>query len=448
MKRIQPGPAEDRYRMRRLTDDEMTELTRLARDGRTGPGRAIDALWELIVQDAHGITLVEAAERGFHVQDYAGPHAEGLVGSHRATLRPRATVSHRHTDNTELDERKNVDDRRASKRFNVALWPSPGRERHDRRVPLFHEATDPSTPPMTPLEDILGDDGLLLAVCEQRCKSMNGASARRLAVALEDLARGRIDQFDEAWIRESVDQAEGRRRFWANLVEAIERDDVTVVPCWSPDYPTNLSMIHDRPPVLFVRGAILEDDRRAVAVVGTRTATRRGIEMAGDLSGELAARGVTVVSGLAKGIDTAAHAAAVNASGRTIAVYGTPIDRVYPAANRGLARTITRHGACVSQFLPTTATGPWSFPVRNVTTSGLAVGTIVVEAGETSGAKLQAEAAIAHGKRVFLVDELVTAQPWARAMATTEPTVTVAANVEEIIAGIDAELGVGDLVLL
>lgn len=71
MKRIQPGPAEDRYRMRRLTGDEMTELIRLARDGRTGPGRAIDALWELIVRDAHGISLAEAAERGFHVQDYA-----------------------------------------------------------------------------------------------------------------------------------------------------------------------------------------------------------------------------------------------------------------------------------------------------------------------------------------------------------------------------------------
>lgn len=301
---------------------------------------------------------------------------------------------------------------------------------------------------MTNPERILHDAGLLLAVCEHRCRSMNGASARRLAIALEDLARGRIDRIDEAWLRESLDQAAERRANWADQIEALERNGVTVVSCWSPEYPTNLSMIHDRPPVLFVQGTILHDDRRAVAVVGTRTATPRGIEMAGDLSGELAARDVTVVSGLAKGIDTAAHAAAINAGGRTIAVYGTPIDRVYPAANRGLARTIARHGACVSQFLPTVATGPWSFPVRNVTTSGLAVGTIVVEAGETSGAKLQAEAAIAHGKRVFLVDELVTAQPWARSMATTEPTVTVAANIDEIIAGIDAELGVGDLILL
>lgn len=277
---------------------------------------------------------------------------------------------------------------------------------------------------------------------------MNGASSRRLAIALEDMARGRLDDFDRDWLRESIGHAVQRSAYWAELVEEISRDGASVVPCWSSDYPTNLSMIHDRPPVLFVRGTILDGDRRAVAVVGTRTATPRGIQMAADLSGELATRDVTVVSGLAKGIDTAAHAAAINAGGRTVAVFGTPVDRVYPAANRGLARTITRHGACVSQFLPSTATGPWSFPVRNVTTSGLAVGTIVVEAGETSGAKLQAEAAIAHGKRVFLVDELVTAQPWARAMATTEPTVTVAADVDEIIAGIDAELGVGDLVLL
>lgn len=301
---------------------------------------------------------------------------------------------------------------------------------------------------ITTPERILDDPGLLLAVCELRCKSMNGATARRLTIALEDLARDRLDRVDAGWLADSTDTAAPRREFWAEQVDALTSDGVDVVPCWSSAYPVNLAMIHDRPPVLFVRGSIIDDDRRAVAVVGARTASPRGIEMAGALAGALAARGVTIVSGLAKGIDTAAHASAINTGGRTIAVYGTPIDRVYPAANRGLARTIAaRHGACVSQFLPTTATGPWSFPVRNITTSGLAVGTIVVEAGETSGAKLQAEAAIAHGKKVFLVDELVTAQPWARAMAT-EPTVTVAADAEAIVAGIDAELGVGDVVLL
>ena len=156
------------------------------------------------------------------------------------------------------------------------------------------------------------------------------------------------------------------------------------------------------------------------------------------IASELATNRITVVSGLAKGIDTAAHAAAINAGGRTIAVYGTTIDRVYPAANRGLARSVARSGACVSQFLPTMRTRPWCFPVRNVTTSGLSLGTIVVEAGATSGAKMQAEAALAHGKRVFLVEEL-TRQPWAKDMAEN-PQVTVASNAQDIVAAVDAEV--------
>ena len=120
-------------------------------------------------------------------------------------------------------------------------------------------------------------------------------------------------------------------------------------------------------------------------------------------------------------------------------MYGTTIDKVYPAASRGLARSVSNSGACVSQFLTTTQTGPWCFPVRNITTSGLSLGTIVIEAGSTSGAKLQAEAAIAHGKRVFLVERLVTAQPWAKEMAE-HPQVTVAATAADIVSVVDAEV--------
>ena len=197
-------------------------------------------------------------------------------------------------------------------------------------------------------------------------------------------------------------------------------------------------MIHDRPALLFVRGALIEADYRAVAVVGTRSASDEGVALATRIASELATNRITIVSGLAKGIDTAAHAAAINVGGRTLAVYGTTINRVYPAANKGLARSVARSGACVSQFLPTTRTGPWCFPVRNITTSGLSLGTIVVEAGETSGAKMQAEAAIAHGKRVFLVEQL-TRQPWAQEMAES-PQVTVAASARDIVATVDAEV--------
>ena len=197
-------------------------------------------------------------------------------------------------------------------------------------------------------------------------------------------------------------------------------------------------MIHDRPPLLFVRGEITDADIRAVAVVGTRAASEEGLWLAGRLADNLAENEITIVSGLAKGIDTAAHAAALNAGGRTIAVYGTTIERVYPAANRGLARSVALSGACVSQFLPTTRTGPWCFPVRNVTTSGMSLGTIVVEAGKTSGAKMQAEAALAHGKRVFLVEEL-TRQAWARQM-NEHRLVTVVSTAQDIVAIVNAEV--------
>ena len=173
-------------------------------------------------------------------------------------------------------------------------------------------------------------------------------------------------------------------------------------------------------------------------MVGTRTPSREGVRLATHIASELAMSGITIVSGLAKGIDTAAHAAAINAGGRTIAVYGTTIDRVYPAGNKGLARSVARSGACVSQFLPTTRTGPWCFPVRNITTSGLSLGTIVVEAGPTSGARMQAEAALAHGKRVFLVEEL-TRQTWAREMAEN-PQVTSVSKAQDIALAVDQEV--------
>jgi DNA processing protein len=201
-------------------------------------------------------------------------------------------------------------------------------------------------------------------------------------------------------------------------------------------YPTNLAMVHDAPAVLFVRGRLDEPDHRSVAIVGTRTASQQGRDVAYELAGKLASRGVAIMSGLAVGVDTAAHAGALNAEGRTVAVFGTSIEKVYPAKNRLLAEQIMATGACVSQFLPNKPTGRWAFPARNVTMSGLALGTIVVEASETSGAKLQAEAALSHGKRLFLVDELVTNQLWARDLMD-DPNVMVSSDPDEILEAVD-----------
>ena len=293
------------------------------------------------------------------------------------------------------------------------------------------------------LLSILDSRSLLLAICEQVAPSMNGAAARRLAAVMDEISLGNgfVDPADETWLLDAAANAERLDRipFWEARVRQLTADGVAIISCVDPSYPSNLAMIHDRPPLLFVRGEITDADVRAVAVVGTRAASEKGLWLAGRLAENLAENEITIVSGLAKGIDTAAHAAALNAGGRTIAVYGTTIERVYPAANRGLARSVALSGACVSQFLPTTRTGPWCFPVRNVTTSGMSLGTIVVEAGKTSGAKMQAEAALAHGKRVFLVEELTRQQAWARQMAKNR-LVTVVSTAQDIVAIVNAEV--------
>lgn len=183
-----------------------------------------------------------------------------------------------------------------------------------------------------------------------------------------------------------------------------------------PSYPASLREIYNRPPLLFVRGHW--DDLRdtsAVAVVGTRQATPDGIRRATRVAREMVQAGFTITSGLAAGIDTAAHRAALNAGGRTVAVIGTGIDRVYPKENAALAEEIVSSGGCIiSQFFPAQPPGQWTFPKRNVVMSGLTLATIVVEASSTSGAKMQARIALEHGRTVFLLRSLVEQHAWAQ----------------------------------
>jgi DNA processing protein len=147
---------------------------------------------------------------------------------------------------------------------------------------------------------------------------------------------------------------------------------------------------------------------------------------------------VTVISGLARGIDTAAHEAALAAGGRTIAVLGTGIESpIYPAENRELAERMLERGALVSQFRPTAPPTKFSFPMRNVVMSGMSAGTVVVEASSTSGAKMQARLALEHGKPVFLLDSLVTRQAWARDYAERRGA-RVVRSVDDIVAALTA----------
>ncbi len=301
---------------------------------------------------------------------------------------------------------------------------------------------------MHELGDLRTDRALLVAVCEALARHMNGRGMWRLTFLLEELVldpvgEGLIPE-DREWLEGGVARAAGRRGHWESELARLAGVGVEVVACTDAAFPLNLRLVHDAPPLLFVQGTLIDDDRRAVAIVGTREPSAAGRALAGRLAAGAVERGYAVVAGLAAGIDTAAHAAALNAGGRTIAVFGTDIERVYPAANRSLAAAIRRSGACVSQFLPGTGGARWSFPARNLTTSGLSMATVVVAASETSGARRQAEAAIGHGKPVFLPDSLVADQPWAAEMAEGPGHVTVVSRAEEITQALEDHLDLVD----
>lgn len=198
------------------------------------------------------------------------------------------------------------------------------------------------------------------------------------------------------------------------------------------DFPANLRLVPDLPPFLFYRGELHADDARSVAVVGTRDASDAGIRRARRMAAALVERGVTVVSGLAKGIDTAAHTQTLESGGRTIAVLGTGITRCYPSENADLAERIAASGAVVSQFWPTMAPTRFTFPRRNHVTSGITQGTVVIEASNTSGAKMQARIALEHNKRVFLLRTLVTNQRWAQTYIAKRGAIEVA-DVDDVI---------------
>ena len=181
----------------------------------------------------------------------------------------------------------------------------------------------------------------------------------------------------------------------APLPRTIERPD--------PEFPALARGIEHLPTRLWVRGSVIPEDALAVAIVGSRRATPQGLAVAERLAGDLAARGVTVVSGLARGIDTAAHRGALDAGGRTLAVLGSGVDRVYPPENRALAARIAEHGAVISQFAPGMPALAHHFPVRNRLLAALALGVVVVEAAEASGSLITAGHAADLGREVMAV---------------------------------------------
>jgi DNA processing protein len=186
-------------------------------------------------------------------------------------------------------------------------------------------------------------------------------------------------------------------------INKIARHHVRVITCRDVDFPKNLLNIKSYPPVLYVRGNILPQDANAVAIVGTRTPSRKGMNLARSIAREVAGRGYTVVSGLARGIDSEVHCGALEAEGRTIAVLGCGLDIEYPPENRKLKERIIESGAVITEFPMGTRPERGNFPRRNRIISGLSLGAVVIEAGQRSGALITARYALEQNREVMAV---------------------------------------------
>lgn len=183
----------------------------------------------------------------------------------------------------------------------------------------------------------------------------------------------------------------------------MERMGVRLLPLSHPDYPALLREIHDPPVALYVRGTLVPEDRKAVAIVGSRRATDYGKRIAERFARELVEAGLTVVSGLARGVDTAAHRGALKAGGRTLACLGCGVDVAYPYENQELAAAIAGSGAVLSEYPMTAPPDAWHFPSRNRVISGLSLGVVILEAPEKSGALITVDCALEQGREVFAV---------------------------------------------
>lgn len=231
------------------------------------------------------------------------------------------------------------------------------------------------------LVDRLGTVEAILSAGEDDLRGARGVGP--------ELARAIVEQRDRLDVAGELAAAEGMG------ARVLTPEDA--------EYPDPLRQIHDPPLALYVQGVLEARDRRALAIVGTRSPSAYGREVAERFAGQLAQAGYCVVSGLAEGIDTVAHRAALRAGGRTLAVLGGALDCLYPASNAELAREVAAQGAVLSEFPLGRRPDRTTFPIRNRVVSGLSMGVIVVEAGLTSGALITARQALEQGRMVFAV---------------------------------------------
>lgn len=271
--------------------------------------------------------------------------------------------------------------------------------------------------------DLIEDHGGAVAALEYVLEHGSGETMHLFELQSEAAART-VD----------LDAIEAEMRTW-------EAEEMVISTILDPEYPENLHTVHDRPPLLFVRGTLLPTDERSVAVVGTRAATDDGLARAAEMATLAVEAGYVIVSGLAAGIDTAAHRAALDAGGRTVAVVGTGLRHAFPKENAGLQRQLGETNAVVSHLWPDQGPRSWTFPARNAVMSGFARATVVIEAGEKSGARNQARRARAHHRPVFLLRSLMDHR-WAREHAA-HPGVYVIDTADEVLEILDREYSTG-----
>ncbi len=242
-----------------------------------------------------------------------------------------------------------------------------------------------------------------------RVKGIGAARTRLLLDYFGDLSNawnGTEEQMRAAGLSPKIAQAflEVRKNIDLDReMDHILRSDIRIITIEDNEYPKKLLSIEFPPPVIYVKGKIVETDEHAVAVVGTRHISSYGSQVAGELGRFLGQNHVCVISGLARGVDAVAHRAVLEAGGRTIAVLGSGVDVIYPPEHRDLAARIIENGALISDYYPGTPPEGINFPPRNRIISGLSMATVIVEAGERSGALITAEFAASQGREVFAV---------------------------------------------
>jgi len=238
-------------------------------------------------------------------------------------------------------------------------------------------------------------------------------------------------------IKNGVDESTISQHF-----KYLKKHHINVIPVWDPGYPEILKKIYDPPSVLFIAGTINKQDDQSLAVVGTRDPSVYGRNVTEMITKELIRNGFTIISGLARGVDTMAHQTAIKNGGRTIAVLGSGMDILYPPENKRLANQISKAGAVISEYPLGTIPDPGNFPRRNRIVSGLSLGVLVTEAGQKSGALLTAYEALEQNREVFAIPGQITSQNSLGTNRLIKEGAKLVQNADDILHELDSKIKV------